>query len=444
MNTLKNEALTAPSEVHATLKKYMLADGFPVVFDYERSKGTWLYDSRTESTYLDLFSFFASQPIGYNHPRVACPEFREKLGLIATMKPTNSDLYTQAMADFVRVFAETAIPETHRHHLFFIEGGALAVENALKAAFDWKYRKNVEKGGPVTEDLEIIHFRHAFHGRSGYTMSLTNTHDPRKYQYFPKFKWPRVHNPGCVFPMTKENLASVMQAEATALAEIERAIREKKDRIAGLIIETIQGEGGDNHFRPEFLRALREICDRDEIILIFDEVQCGMGITGTWWAWEQLGVVPDIFSFGKKAQVCGIAATSRLDEVDGVFKVASRINSTWGGNLVDMVRAQRFIEIIRDERLLENAKKVGAFMVAGLEAIAKETGRISNVRGRGLMIAFDLANEDERNAVRKRLFDNKAIILACGDRSLRFRPVLNMDQADAERALDVIRRSLKS
>ena len=434
--------ITAPTEVHETLKRYMLADGFSIVLDVERSHGVTVFDSRHNESYLDLFSFFASQPIGHNHPRVMNDDFVRAIGRIATCKPTNSDLYTQSMADFVRTFAEVCIPATHRSHLFFIEGGTLAVENALKAAFDWKFRKNLAKGAPTTENLEIIHFKQAFHGRSGYALSLTNTHDPRKFQYFPKFDWPRVTTPPIQFPVTPENRQKTLALEAQSLAEIDKATRDRKDKIAAIIIETIQGEGGDNHFRPEFLRALREICDREEMLLIFDEVQSGMGLTGTWWAWEQLGVEPDIFAFGKKAQVCGIAATSRLDEVDGVFKVASRINSTWGGNLVDMVRAQRFIEIIRDENLLENAKTMGAYIMGGLEKLAQETGKISNVRGRGLMIAFDLPNDGERNAVRKRLFDNKAIILPCGERSLRFRPVLDIDKSAADRALDVIRRSV--
>jgi L-lysine 6-transaminase len=442
MITAHDPYKTRPADVHDTLKKYMLADGFSVVYDFEKSRGIDLYDSRHGETYLDLFSFFASQPVGYNHPRIIEPEFVAKLGQIAIAKPTNSDLYTQAMADFVRTFGDVAIPESHRSHLFFIEGGALAVENALKAAFDWKFQKNREKGLPDDENLEIVHFQHAFHGRSGYTLSLTNTHDPRKYKWFPKFPWPRVSTPGAVYPATPQNLERTKSLEAQSLAEIEAALRGRQHKIAGIIIETIQGEGGDIHFRPEFLRALREICDRDEIVLIFDEVQCGMGITGNWWAWEETGVAPDIFTFGKKAQVCGIASTKRIDEVEGVFRIPSRINSTWGGNLVDMVRSQRFIEIIRDENLLANAKAVGAYIVQGLEKIARDTQKISGVRGRGLMIAFDLPTDTERDAMRRRMFDNKAIILGCGERSLRFRPVLDMDMTAADRALDVIRRSV--
>ncbi|MEE9395305.1 MAG: L-lysine 6-transaminase [Planctomycetota bacterium] len=437
MQTTKNPFRTAPGDVHEKLGKYMLADGFSLVFDYEKSQGVNIHDSRTGETYLDLFSFFASQPLGFNHPKMTDPAFVEKLAMIALVKPTNSDVYTQAMADFVETFAEVTIPASHRNHLFFVEGGGLAVENAMKAAFDWKYRKNVAKGGTDTEDLQILHFENAFHGRTGYTLTVTNTNDPRKYQYFPKFDWPRAPTPTCV-----GDVAGIEASEKVSLEAIRTAIAERPDKIAGILIETIQGEGGDNHFRAEFLRELRDICDREDILLIFDEVQCGMGLTGTWWAFEQLGVEPDIFCFGKKAQVCGIAANKRLDEVESVFQVSSRINSTWGGNLVDMVRSEQCIRIIKEDNLLDNVNKVGAIFQAGLEKIASETAKIKNVRGRGVMLAFDFDNEKDRDAFSARLYERKVLMLTSGNLSMRTRPVLDMDQAAVERALAEISASL--
>ena len=432
---------TDPNAVHATLKKHMLADGFPLVFDYERSRGHRFVDAKTNETYLDLFSFFASQPIGYNHTRMTDPQFIEKIGRIAISKPTNSDIYTQALADFVSTFGTLVIPETHSHHLFFVEGGALAVENALKTAFDWKFRKNQQRGAPESEDLEVIHFRHAFHGRSGYTMSLTNTHDPRKFQYFPKFKWPRVSTPALCFPLTDKVIEATIRAEQLCLLEIKEALSARKNRIAALIIETIQGEGGDHHFRPEFFAQLRQLANEAEFLLIFDEVQAGMGLTGSWWAWQQTGTEPDIFSFGKKSQVCGIAANSRVDEVESVFKVASRINSTWGGNLCDMVRAEQYIQIIHSEKLLDNTRHVGAYFIEQLQKLAAENGKMSNIRGQGLMIAFDLPTDKERDQLKKSMFENRAIVLGCGEKSIRFRPALDFTREAVDWACDVIRRS---
>ena len=154
-------------------------------------------------------------------------------------------------------------------------------------------------------------------------MSLTNT-DPTKVDLFPKVDWPRIDNPKVIFPL-EDHLDEVVAAEKKAIAQIEKAIADDGDDIAAIILEPVQGEGGDNHFRKEFFQELRRICDENDIILIFDEVQTGVGITGKMWAHQNYGVEPDIFCFGKKTQVCGIAASDRLNEIDSVFKVSSRI-----------------------------------------------------------------------------------------------------------------------
>ncbi len=433
---------TPPTRVHEVLRKKQLVDGFPFVFDPDRSHDSILVDQRDGTEYLDLFSFFASLPVGHNHPGMADPKFRDRLLKAALYKPTCSDVYTQAQADFVEAFSRT-LPKAFTH-LFFVEGGALAVENAIKTAFDWKVRKNLQAGRGEL-GTQVIHFRHCFHGRSGYTVSMTNTFDPRKTQYFPKFRWPRVHNPGRLFPDTPAHRAATEAAEAQSLSEIRAAIAAHPHDIAALILETIQGEGGDVHFRPEFLRALREICNREEILLIFDEVQSGFGLTGKWWAFEHHGVEPDIFSFGKKTQVCGIAATARLDEVDSVFKIASRINSTWGGNLCDMVRCTRYIELIEQHGLLENATRVGAYALKRLETLPTLSPLVSNVRGVGLMCAFDLKTTELRDQVRKILMEQeRVIILASGERTIRFRPVLDFTEAHADLAFERIARALRS
>jgi L-lysine 6-transaminase len=436
---------TRATRVHETLKQWMLVDGFPFVYDAEASRGSILVDKRNGDEYLDLFSFFASMPLGHNHPGLREESYRSRLLSAAMVKPSNSDIYTEAMADFVQTFART-LPDGFEH-LFFIEGGALAVENALKVAFDWKVRKNIASGrtpDEVTPRLgtRVLHFRGAFHGRTGYTLSLTNSFSPDKIKYFPKFDWPRVSTPGVRFPLEGENLESVLRAEAACIEEIERAIARHPHDIAAMIIETIQGEGGDVHFRPEFFATLRRLCDEHEIMLVFDEVQAGMGITGKWWAFEHMGVAPDIFCFGKKSQVCGIAATGRVDEVDSCFRIPSRINSTWGGNLVDMVRSTRYIELIEEHRLIDNAREVGAYLLERLRDLENRHGEISNARGRGLMCAFDLPSSEARDRLQKLLMQNRALILSSGARSLRFRPVLDFARDDVDRTIEVVSRAI--
>ncbi|MEJ7652289.1 MAG: aminotransferase class III-fold pyridoxal phosphate-dependent enzyme [Chloroflexia bacterium] len=261
----------------------------------------------------------------------------------------------------------------------------------------------------------VLHFREAFHGRSGYTVSLTNTADPRKYLYFPKFEWPRALNPKLRFPLNDSNLAAVEEAERESVAQIEAAFEQYPDEIACIIIEPIQCEGGDNHFRPEFLWALRRIADERDALLIFDEVQTGMGMTGNMWARETLGVAPDLLVFGKKAQICGIASTTRVDEVErNVFVEGSRINSTWGGSIADYARGQRYLEIILADDLLANARSQGEYLLRSLRSLESKGLGISNSRGLGLLVAFDLPDGPTRDKLLQDAFDSGMLLLSCG------------------------------
>ena len=431
-------------QVRSVISRYMLADGLDLVMDLERSQGSRIHDAKTGESFLDFFGCFATIPLGYNHPHLVSPETIEELGRAAVQKPSNSDVYSREMAGFVSTFGRVARPD-FMDHLFFIEGGALAVENALKVAFDWKVRRNMAKGISAERGHKVMHLKQAFHGRSGYTLSLTNTVDARKTAYFPKFDWPRILNPKCVFPLTGENLESVRAREEEAIEQIRRVLDEEADSVACLILEPIQGEGGDNHFRAEFHRALREICDQYGILLIYDEVQTGFGATGTMWAFEHY-VRPDIVAFGKKSQVCGIMASARVDEiVDNVFHTPSRINSTWGGNLVDMVRCRIYLEIFEEERILETVRRRGELLITELQALQNEfPDRVANVRGKGLFCALDLPDRQFRTEFLKALFARRLIMLGCGERSVRFRTALNIPEGDLLEGIGVIRQVLRS
>lgn len=431
-----------PEDVFEVLRQHMLVDGFHLVMDLEKSQGSWIVDARDGRKYLDFYTFFATAPLGHNHPRLKEPAFQKRLGAIAVNKPANSDIYTTAFAEWVETFATHAgLP--YLPHLFWIDGGTLAVENALKAAFDWKVRKNLEKGRGELGS-KVIHFKEAFHGRSGYSLSLTNTADPKKYMYYPKFDWPRISNPKVTFPLEGENLAKVVEMEADAIQQILAAIEQNPDDIACLIVEPIQGEGGDNHFRPEFLKRLRELADEHEFLLIFDEVQTGFGATGKWWACEHFGVKPDIIAFGKKTQTCGIMASTRLDEVDSVFKVPSRINSTWGSNLVDMVRGTRIIEVMVEEHLPEHCLRQGKRLLKGLQEIHRDFPEItSNPRGRGLFCALDLQSPELRTETVSKAQELGMIILSTGHKGLRFRPALNLKTEDLDLGLELLRQSIQ-
>ncbi len=431
-------------EVHKTLGKYMLVDGFDLVFDMKKSKGCRIYDSRNDKFLLDCFSFFASAPLGCNHPALDNPDFIKKIGKVAVNKPSNSDNYTVEMAEFVDTFGKIAVPESFEH-LFFVSGGSLAVENGLKVSFDWKVRKNIVEGKGELGS-QVIHFKDAFHGRTGYTLPMTNTFDPNKTRYFPILNWPRVVNPKVSFPLDDENLKKVKEIEKKSIDQINKAVSENPDDIACLILEPIQGEGGDNHFRSEFFQELRRICDENDIMFMVDEVQSGLGLTGKMWAYEHLGATPDILAFGKKTQVCGIMVNSRVDDVeDNVFRVSSRINSTWGGNLVDMVRCQKYLEVIKEENLVKNAEVQGKRLLSGLnDLMEKYPDKMFNARGRGLMCAFDLESPQKRDELKNIMYSNGMVILGCGSKTIRFRPPLIVGSEEIDEALDILDRSLSS
>lgn len=437
-----NETYTEvkPKEVHQIISRYMLADGFNFVLDLEKSKGIKLVDALTGDEYFDFFTFFASSPLGMNHPYLISDEVKKVLAKVSVNKPSNSDIYTTYMADFVKTFARVAKPD-YMKYLFFISGGALAVENGLKVAFDWKVRKNFLKGYKEEKGHKVIHFKQAFHGRSGYTMSLTNT-DPTKVKYFPKFDWPRITNPKVIFPIEK-HLDEIIKTEKQAINEIYTVIKNNPDDIAVIILEPIQGEGGDNIFRKEFFEKLRQIADENDILLMFDEVQTGFGLTGKFWAHEYY-VRPDILSFGKKAQVCGIMVSDRIDDIDDhCFKVSSRINSTWGANLTDMVRSKFILEVIEKENLVENANKVGHYLKSELLKLQDEfPSLLNNVRGLGLMCSFDFINSEVRDEFRNIAMKNKLLILGCGEKTIRFRPALNITEKELEQGLNIIRKVL--
>lgn len=442
-----------PSDIRKVIGSSILADGMSPIIDLEKSHGSWLVDKVTGKEYLDLFSMFASLSVGYNHPYVL--EQSERLKVAAINKPTNSDVYSLELAEFMETFKRVAQP-SYLPHTFFIEGGTLAVENALKVAFDWKRRKNLAKGSSAKGE-KVIHFKESFHGRSGYTMSLTDSPDKRKTMYFPKFDWPRVTNPKITFPLEK-NLDQVVALENQAFTEIKDAISSNPDNIASIIIEPIQGEGGDNHFRCEFFQELREIANENDIMLIYDEVQTGIGVTGRMWAHqhfaahecsdcccgEDSSAKPDIIAFGKKTQVCGIAVSNRVEEVENhVFAESSRLNSTWGGNLVDMVRLTIYLELIEKENLVEKAEKTGNYLLNRLYALQEQyPNLVSNARGRGLYCAFDLPSGDKRDKLAELLLEEGSILLGSGHQSIRFRPHLNVKTEDIDFGIDCFKKAL--
>src|SRR6195256_1205842 len=223
------------SSVLKSLEQHVLLDGFKIVIDLDKSRGSYLHNAFNDQRLIDLYGFFGSNPVGFNHPHFERPEVKADLLRGAKIKIANSDIYSAAYAEFVETFLRVApLPPLERY--LFIEGGALAIENTLKAAMDWKVRKNIA-AGRGERGTEILHFRQAFHGRSGYTMSLTNT-DPRKTDLFAKFNWPRVSCPNIDFSLPEsERESDVIAREKKDRREIHAYIDQRNIDICAIIIE---------------------------------------------------------------------------------------------------------------------------------------------------------------------------------------------------------------
>ncbi len=430
---------TVGDEVLDRLSEHLLVDGYDFVLDLDASHGATLVDARTGQDHLDLFGFFASNALGMNHPALTTPAAQARLARAATHKPSNSDIYTRELAGFVDAF-ERVLGDPRLPYLFLIEGGALAVENALKTAFDWKSRRNEAEGRSPELGMQALHLTGAFHGRTGYTMSLTNT-DPNKTARFPRFDWPRIETPALRHPL-EQYAESNRAAEDRALEQAGAAFAAHPHDIACTILEPIQGEGGDRHLSARFLHALQELTHANDALFVLDEVQTGVGTTGTAWAYQQLGLRPDVVAFGKKTHVCGIMAGGRLDEVEGhVFATSSRLNSTFGGGLVDMVRATMMLEVMESEHLITRARSLGEVLLRGLDVLAVGHPAVSHARGRGLFCAIDLPDTAIRDEVIHRLFNEEhAFVLGCGVRSIRFRPPLTITVPELHDGLDRLER----
>ncbi|MGO9299123.1 MAG: L-lysine 6-transaminase [Acidimicrobiales bacterium] len=441
MKTTQDQCHIAPDEVHERLAEHMLVDGFPIVLDLAKSHGTRLVDARDSTEYLDFYTFFGSAPLGMNPPGLFDdPTTRSELVEAAANKPANAEVPTVQLAEFVatftRVLGDPALP-----HLFLIEGGALAVENALKCAFDWKSRRNEAAGRSPELGTRVLHLRHAFHGRSGYTLSLTNT-DPVKTDRYPKFDWPRISSPAVRFPL-EAHRAEVEAAEELALAEAKAAFEAYPHDIACFVAEPIQCEGGDRHLRSDFLLAVQDLCHQYDALFVVDEVQTGAGATGTPWCYQQLGLAPDLVAFGKKVQLGGVMAGRRVDNVaENVFRTSGRIDSTWGGNLTDMVRSRRLLELVEQTGAMANAATVGQHLLARLVELEQAWPKVvSNARGRGFVAAIDLATRELRSSVLTMLWSEEHVIaFGCGERTLRLRPALSMTADEVDAGCDAMNR----
>jgi 4-aminobutyrate aminotransferase len=400
----------------------------------KRGRGIRVEDS-DGNVFLDFAAGIASVSTGHCHPEVVAAIQKQAAELLHI---SGTDFYCELMTDLAdRLSAIAPMPGPHK--FFYGNSGAEAVECALKLARYHTGRQN------------IIAFLGAFHGRTMGALSLTGSKPQQKRRFSPLV-------PGVThvrFPYAYRGCSGGAQEEEAFSLGCARYIEEKlfktilpPEEVAAIVLEPIQGEGGYVVAPDNFMRELRGICDRHGILLVVDEVQCGMGRTGKWWAVEHSGVEPDIVCIAK-----GIASGMPLGICMSRAKVMNWAPgshaSTFGGNPVSIAAAMVTLDIIEREGMA-NAAKVGALMLQRVNGWKKTHPLVGDVRGRGLMIGIELVKDKTtresatalRNRVETLAFERGLMVLGCGETTLRLCPPLIISEQEATVALDILEEAI--
>lgn len=353
--------------------------------------------------FLDFTSNIGACPLGYSHPEIL--DVLAQYSTNGTHKIAGQDFYSKEHADLAEKIA-SIIPR--RFKTFFINSGAEAVENAIKIAY--------RRMGP----LPGISCVGAFHGRTLGALTFTSSRPVHKYN-FPEFPVKRIKF------CTKDNDEEINTIESLL----------KENKIAFILTEIVQGEGGYNVASKKFIRNLRKYATQYGVPLILDEVQSGIGHTGKWWAFEHYDVRPDIMSAAKALQVGATMYDKKLEPAE-----RSALSSTWGGgSRIDMAIGARTIDVIKHDNLLENAARMGNILKKGLQEMVGKKG-IIDVRGLGLMIGLEFDTRARREKKIVELFKNGLLTLGAGQKSLRIIPPLVITKEQIEEGLDIMNKVL--
>ncbi len=378
---------------------------FNIKIDFEKSHDSYIYDKNTNRYFLDFFGFFSSLPLGYNHQIFKEKKFIDAINRIGNIKVANNAVETDEGIQFFERFSRYTGMHIFKYFHFCCTG-ALAVESALKVAIDYKKSKK-----PI-----IISFKGGFHGINCWGLA-TDRFSPidLRLEACPEVNWPKVND----------------------IDEIKKFIEENgAEDIAAILVEPIQCTFGDRYFPSDFFIQLRKLCDENDICLIFDEIQTGLGVTGKIWYYQHLNIEPDIIVFGKKTQVAGIMVK---EQFGATFKSpVRRLKVTFDGELIDMVRCMYILEAYERYNILENVNERSAQLFFELKKIEF----IKNLRRQGLLIAFDLPTQDLKDKFAKSCFENQLLVSPASYNCIRLRPNLNVSAEEIQEAVKIIRKSV--
>ncbi|HEF1279221.1 TPA: aspartate aminotransferase family protein [Campylobacter coli] len=372
----------------------------------ESGEGVYLLDDKGKK-YLDFSSGIGVCALGYNHA-----EFNAKIkAQVDKLLHTSNLYYNENIAQAAKHLAKASGLE----RVFFTNSGAESIEGAMKVARKYAFNKGI-KGG------NFIAFKHSFHGRTLGALSLTAN---EKYQ-----------------KPFKPLVSGVKFAKYNDFSSVERLVNEKT---CAIILESVQGEGGVNPAQKDFYKALRKLCDEKDILLIADEIQCGMGRSGKFFAYEHSGILPDVMT-SAKALGCGLSV--------GAFVVSEKVaqksleagdhGSTYGGNPLVCAGINAVFEIFKKEKILENVSKLTPYLEQSLENLIKEFRFCKKRKGLGFMQGLSLDKSVKVAEVIKKCQENSLLLISCGENDLRFLPPLIIEKSHIDEMSEKLRKVFKS
>ncbi len=420
------------------LQRYVLATPQPFAVDIEKSEGMYLATVDGQRLF-DWAGYYGSKLIGHNHPGLYEPDYLRRLSRAANNKVANPDFLTQECLDYYQMLYRVA-PESMQGpslEVYAVNSGAEAVENMMKYLVALFNHKRMRKNKPITQ-RRFLYFDKAFHGRTVFALNVTQTIDPVATKDFHGLMGGNIMLP---FP-SYDAAATAEQNQSHALKslqQVESALSLMCDEIVGIIVEPIQGAGGHRIALPEFFQGLSSLAHDYDVYLGFDEVQTGLGATGKMWGIDHFHLphAPTAVATGKKFGNGVVYMKERLEDV-GI------LDSTWGGNLADMVRVCREMDIVMEEGLIEKAALNGKRLAEGLtEIVSKHSPKASNVRGLGLYQGFALDTPERKAALMDvALQELDLLLLGAGSRSIRTRPNLSVNADEVDLFVNLLDQAL--
>ena len=376
---------------------------FQVVFD--KGEGVYLYDTEGKQ-YLDFASGIGVQSLGYGNEayKQVLKDQIDKLTHISNL------YYSTPMAEA----AEKLVKATGMSRVFFTNSGTEAVEGAIKAVRKYAWLKDGQN------DHEVIAMNHSFHGRSMGALSVTG--NPKYQEAF------------------KPMIGHVKFADFNDLDSVTALVNEKT---CAIIMETIQGEGGIYPATEEFLKGVRAICDENDILLVLDEIQCGMGRSGYMFAWQEYGVEPDIMTCAK-ALGCGVPVGAFvLNEKTAQKTLAPGDHgTTYGGNPFVCAAVSKVLDIFENDKIVEHVKEISVYLEERLDALVKEFDFLEMRRGKGLMQGLVVEGRPVGEIVGKAL-ENGLVVISAGGNVLRMLPPLVIEKEHVDEMIEKLRKSFQ-